>query len=861
MAALESYFESLGRQTTKPYLDEQNLYLNTEPDLTKAVNDNNTKQQEDTSQFFRDNIAMYKELIKVRDNRVKDIFQLTKSGAPIVVAFSEQRDRLKQLDILESEETKIKFRSEGINFQELTDKNLVELNKELGVAQREIEKNGFYITQNAEGKEVRITTSKELNEYALMIAGLTNSNGRETARNSVKYLPKFIEIAMKDMPHENGRYFSDLSLDEQVEWWRSLKAYYIGMWQKQDDRFSDGLVVNMLIPAFDKAEKQFYSNAFQQDDEATRHALSEGNYAEAIGVINTQSTNAIAKNSFSASDGQVIDGFWGENGYYQKRLAYYLEYYDGDKKQAYEALDNELKKIFARGVTSGDLQSDALDTIFTEWAFLSKDGSGMTTFQDLNTTRSNNLISFIDNILDEKTLTLNIETLTNKLNKFEEDLEKNIYMTREQFNQYVPYSGSHPELYRRAETIFDAGQKGGMANAKEFGVIDGLLQQEISTYIIENQEKFGIKKNPKTNDRDITATVSALTPAINRAYFEYYEGFLTKYENVEDAKKKALEAVSIDIKAGKFNSGLKALADADYVIKDTEQLGDTFENMIEKDRKGWLTANMAHEGEMPHLLIGREALINGGPRPAIYRQLSKLYPDLNTDNVLYERLVAADLIDPKDPKFAIYGLRLIPETNIQESRLLTHFPNMTKALQFSSLNAEAWATESEKLYDEDALKHFDGYGAYKMENGEYSKEIDLRTMTLFSQESEDTEEVDSIAELLNENPNAKFGIYGMKGSDLSLTLQYLANNNLITGNETFDDKFQTKLLMVKIKLNANAQLAYTGDASYLNLSTLSEEDEAEFNRLIGKDGKNIPKFDRLEFLLPYIVRYRINTEL
>tara|TARA_A100001391_G_C4874450_1_gene226278 strand:- start:7 stop:567 length:561 start_codon:yes stop_codon:yes gene_type:complete len=186
---------------------------------------------------------------------------------------------------------------------------------------------------------------------------------------------------------------------------------------------------------------------------------------------------------------------------------------------------------------------------------------------------------------------------------------------------------------------------------------------------------------------------------------------------------------------------------------------------------------------------------------------------------------------------------------------------MTKALQFSSLNAEAWATESEKLYDEDALKHFDGYGAYKMENGEYSKEIDLRTMTLFSQESEDTEEVDSIAELLNENPNAKFGIYGMKGSDLSLTLQYLANNNLITGNETFDDKFQTKLLMVKIKLNANAQLAYTGDASYLNLSTLSEEDEAEFNRLIGKDGKNIPKFDRLEFLLPYIVRYRINTEL
>ena len=64
-----------------------------------------------------------------------------------------------------------------------------------------------------------------------------------------------------------------------------------------------------------------------------------------------------------------------------------------------------------------------------------------------------------------------------------------------------------------------------------------------------------------------------------------------------------------------------------------------------------------------------------------------------------------------------------------------------------------------------------------------------------------------------------------------------------------------------MKLNQNGQLVFTGDASYLNLSKINDEDEAEFNRLIGKDGKNIPMFDRLEFLLPYIVRYRINTEL
>ena len=856
MATVESYFESLGRQTAKPFLDEQNLYTETEPDLTKQVNANITKQQNDTSQFFRDNIAMYKELIKVRDDRIKNLFQLTKSGAPIVAAYAEHRDRLKRLEILESEPTKIKFRSEGINFQELTGKNQLELSKEIGIAQREIDKNGFYIMKNAEGEEVRISSSEELNQYSLLLQGLSNSNGRETARNSIKYLPKFIEIAMKDMPHENGRYFPDLTLDEQMEWWRSLKAYYIGMWQKQDDRFSDGLVVNMLIPAFNKEEKRFYSKAFQQDNEATRHALAEGNYQEAIGVINTQSTNIRSEDSYSASEGKVIDGFWGENGYYQKRLAFYLEYYNGNKQQAYEALDNELKAIFRKGIETGELQRDALDDILTEWKFANKDGSGMTTFQELGTQRSKNLISFVDNLLDEKTRKLNVDTLTQKLDKYEQNLEKNIYMTQEQFNEYISYSGSHPELYRRAATIFTAGQKGGMQNSKEFGVVEGLLQANISEYVVTNKEKFGIK-DTKDSDSQITAQVSAITPAINRAYFEYYDGFLTQYENVEDAKMKALEAVKKDIAAGKFDSGLKALADADYVIKDTKELGDTFKVMIDKDHIGWLTANQAHEGEMPHLLIARESLLNGGPRPAIYRQLSKLYPDLNTDNMIYERLVAANLIDPKDPRFQVYSLRLTPETNIQESRLLTHFTNPSKALQFSLLNPEQWAKEIEKLHKPEALTHFNGYGAFKQENGSYSEEIDLSKMPVFL----DTTEVDSIAELLTENPNAEFGIYGMKGSDLAILLDYLSSNNLITGDEVFDDNFQVKLLMTKIKLNQNGTLVFTGDASYLNLSNINDKDQEEFNRLTGKDGENIPKFDRLEYLLPYIVRYKVTTEL
>ena len=854
MATVESYFESLGRQTEKPFLDEQNLYTATEPDLTKPVNENITREQDDTSQFFKDNIAMYKDLIKVKDDRLKNLFQLTKSGAPLVAAYAEQRDRLKKLDILQNEKTKIKFRDEGINFNKLIGKNQIELNKEIGKAKREIEKNGVYITENAEGEEIRITTSEELNQYALMITGLSKSNGRETARNSVKYLPKFIEIAMKDMPHENGRYFPDLTIDEQVEWWRSLRAYYIGMWQKQDDRFSDGLVVNMLMPAFDKAEKSFYSKIFQQDDEATKVALNKGNYEEFVGVVKTQATNMISNKSYKASEGQVIDEMYGETGWFQKRFNFYLEYHDGNKEQAYESLYKEIRWMGKQAVNSGELQSDDLDMVFTEWYFPKKDGSGMTTFQELNT-RSSNLVDYFDGLLDEKTQSLNISTLRSKLSTYAENLENNIFMTEEQFNEYIPYSGSHPEVYRAAKEIYDRGKQGGM-KSNEFAVVDGLLQAEIGKYVTENKEKFGITKDATNVERLLTATRAAITPAINRKYFEYYQGALGDYKDEVKAKQVALELTIADIEAGKFNSGLQDLADSKYEFKDVKKLGQSYELLIKEDKEGWLFKKGAHEGELPHLIIAKKALLNGGTRPAIFRQLSKLYSDLNTDNVIYERLVAADMIDPKDPKFAMYGKRLITETNIQNSRLLTHFPTMTKALEFASLNTEAWSKETTKLHVPEALEHFNGYGAFKQENGEYSTEIDLSKLRLGS-----TGDGNSISELLNDNPNAEFGIYAMKGEDLSLLLNHLMKNKLITGNEVFDEKFQLKLLMTKIKLNQNGQLAFTGDASYLNLSNIKDEDQDEFNRLVGKEGKNIPLFDRLEFLLPYIVRHRANTEL
>ena len=48
----QSYFEYLGRQESAPFTNEKLDYEKTEPDLTKAVNDQIDKNIKDREQFF-----------------------------------------------------------------------------------------------------------------------------------------------------------------------------------------------------------------------------------------------------------------------------------------------------------------------------------------------------------------------------------------------------------------------------------------------------------------------------------------------------------------------------------------------------------------------------------------------------------------------------------------------------------------------------------------------------------------------------------------------------------------------------------------------------------------------------------------
>ena len=117
----ESYYESLGRQSQMPYVNEKLLYVENEPDLTKPVNENITKEIEDTSQFFTDNINRYNQTVA---GKTLDMFKTLESLIPSaseLLAKAQNRsdnraeyDRIKKLSL--DDDVKVKYSLAGMNY-------------------------------------------------------------------------------------------------------------------------------------------------------------------------------------------------------------------------------------------------------------------------------------------------------------------------------------------------------------------------------------------------------------------------------------------------------------------------------------------------------------------------------------------------------------------------------------------------------------------------------------------------------------------------------------------------------------------------------------------------------------------------
>ena len=448
--AQESYYESLGRQTQYPFQGQGIAYMEVEPDLTKPVNDNIDKEITDTAQFFSDNAANFNLTRQAANGRWRDVANLTRDGRTIIGNWQNYSDELTNLQKLKQlnkdKAWKTQFDSEGIDLEKQTGRNIKDLNKELGKAKASIDTLGYYDTVDENDKPIRIYGREQYKEYALLISSLQTNNGRGTANEAERHYDEWIRVAKKSVVHaETGLFWKDLNYRQKLEWKESVDALYIQMWRQRDPNLSDRLIIKKLLPKFGNYDKSLFSGQSSIDSDATEYVLGQNSKMQGWSAIRAMS-NSIARNdSYSTRDNIVTDEFFGEGGWYQTRLAFHEGRFDGDKKAARNAANADLTKLLDDGINSGMINEQHLDDVFTEWNYEKSDGSGLTSFMDMNNDSKKILLGAINTLEAKKAKDDKVRAQT-LLNKHVKDLERGKYMSLDDLNFFAAY----PELYRQA---------------------------------------------------------------------------------------------------------------------------------------------------------------------------------------------------------------------------------------------------------------------------------------------------------------------------------------------------------------------------------------------------------------------------
>ena len=856
--AQESYYESLGRQTQYPFQGKGIAYMEVEPDLTESVNKNIDAEIADTAQFFSDNAARFRETRKAASGRWKDVANLTRDGRTIIENwqnFSDELTNLQKLKQLNKNKAwKTKFDAEGIDLEEQTGRNLKDLNEELGRFDASINEKGYYDTFDENNKPIRLY-SNNYKEYALFISSLQTNNGRGTANEAERHYDEWIRVAKKSLVHaETGLFWKDLDYAQRQQWKLSADALYIQMWREKDPNLSDRLIIKKLLPKFENYDTSLFSGQSSIEKDGTDYVIGQNSMMQGWSIIRNQSNSITRNNSYSTKDNIVTDEFFGEGGWYQTRISFHLGRFNGDKKAAREAANKDLTKLLNDGISSGMINEQHLDDVFTEWNYEKSDGSGLTSFMNMNND-SKKILQNAINALEAKKAGDDKVRAQTLLNKHVKDLERGKYMTQDDLNFFAAY----PDLFRQAENVYNLGLKGGINNPvyaqSNFSLNEAFKTRAGEKKYFPNIPDLGKDKTSTLRDAIIANNYSFLKARGTRYFLEQIEDLEQTMSDEQKINELALDRTLKALEKGTFDDAINN-AIGDVKQEDPKEVYNRSRALIDKDYKGWLKNTDYHFGEEIYAFQGEDFLLYGGPAPALYRELEKLFPNLNIKNVIYERLVAVGKIDPNDERFAAYGLYAPRKTNILESRLLTYYPDKSPALRYAIVNSENWKEAFKDIENPNALKHFDGTGAFKVD-GEFSETIDLREMPIVAAGDDQ-----AIFKLALDNPDAEFGKYRIKGRQLTTLLQYMAKNDLLKDGQQFNENFEKALIFKALKFDANDRLKWSGDTSYLGMFELSEEDQALFDKLTGTGGENIPeKFNNLQYLIKVLVNEELNTKL
>ena len=811
----QSYFEYLGRQEAAPFTNEKLDYEQTEPDLTKAVNEQIDKNIKDRAQFFQDNIERYNKTVAGKTARnLQNLYQLTRTGKEFLdnrQEFREDRKAFDELIAIYNDPTKREqYATVEKNLQEVEG----DLKNDEDIEIATIEQTGTDTTG-------QVVSGTQLLDFKKAITSNEFLNGRHASKSMSTYWPKYLEIAKGSLLY-NNKLYEDLTFSEKQEWMKVAGANFVAMFAKANPRMTEHQVITNFMPNFDSTSKNWAGQSYDVENNAVntlRSNTSTQNYINAIKVSADAFNNPNVKSA-------TISSVYDKSGFIQNKIE--ILQATGDPNPAKTANDMWVKMI-----TDNIDQFDEQDIEYLLYhdKFEAKQHAGtgkLSSYYDIQPANANKIAqAFIENNQEN-----NLASEQKRLDDIKLRLNNGQEVPRDVLTTF-----SNEELRQQAEELLESGEK------TEFSRPEFSVKSELFYALSDGRAKelAAIRGNPEKYG-DYTWRTTTTKGIYDQAgdYFknQYQERFELTGDRA-DALEKAQEATIAAMKNGEFDDVLSDIIEDSKIAKSLK-----LRKVYEADTKAALNSTVILEGEEDPVLNGIEYFSGKADKlDHTWTLLAQLYPNKGPLKLAHDRLVKLGKIKP------IPALMYDADVKVLDSPLLNQNNNATKTI----IAAENGITNSDK-YNEmlGALsknqEQHGGVDAIKGPDGNYVTELPLGKPL-----SEHTiQEVFGLVQAGYTN----IGLYDM--TPAALKQVFTDNMGQIAFTRLFDEKAQSKLLMARLYHKANNQHLFgNADTSYRRLMNFTEDQIEQYESMIDE----IPPFMRLNTLYGPAAKEAINQNL
>ena len=811
----QSYFEYLGRQEAAPFTNEKLDYEQTEPDLTKAVNEQIDKNIKDRAQFFQDNIERYNKTVAGKTAKnLNNLYNLTVTGKQFLddrQEFREDRKAFEELIAIYNDPTKREqYATVEKNLQEVEG----DLRNDEDVEIATIEQTGTDTTG-------QVVSGNQLLDFKKSITSNEFLNGRHAAKSMSTYWPKYLEIAKGSLLY-NNKLYEDLTFSEKQEWMKVAGANFVAMFAKANPRMTEHQVITNFMPSFDSTSKNWDSQSYDVENNAVntlRSNTSTQNYINAIKVSADAFNNPNVKSA-------TISSVYDKSGFIQNKIA--ILQATGDPNPARTA-----NKMWADMIIKNIDQFDEQDIEYLLYhdKFEAKQHAGtgkLSSYYDIQPANANKIAqAFIEN--NQKN---NLASEQKRLDDIKLRLNNGQEVPRDVLTTF-----SNEDLRQQAEEALEAGE------ATEFSRPEFSVKSKLFYSLADGRAKelAAILGKP-----DKYGDYTWKNPTIEKIYDQAGDYFKQEYQkrfevsgDRDDALEIAQQKTIAAMENGEFDDVLSDIIE-DSKLKQSFKLRKVYE----ADTKAALNSTVLLEGEEDPVLNGIDYFSGKADKlDHTWTLLAQLYPNKGPLKLAHDRLVKLGKIKP------IPSLMFDADVKVLDSPLLNQKNNATKTIIAAENGVDGSDKYKEMLgaLSKEQEQH-GGVDAIKGPDGNYVTELPLGKPL-----SEHTiQEVFGLVQAGYTN----IGLYDM--TPAALTQVFTDNIKQIDFTRMFDEKAQSKLLLARLYHKANNQHLFgNADTSYRRLMEFTEDQIEQYESMI----EEIPPFMRLNTLYGPAAKEAINQNL